>query len=291
MTPTERVKAGLSAVSDKFKQTQGQPGGIRSIAPSARAASYSDPVERMRGRYFDNRQDVSRDRLERRLAQQQELQKFKLTEMKPVAGTGGTLMQSRTPGGMSLAEKQMQLAKKYGPTLGELGSDIRYAGSSMARGLTDTIQQGNFGILGIAKNLFNQVKNKAAQTKNFLGEQVSKLSDIDLEIFKNRNNYKKVSQKPELQNIYRLEEDEKSALQTQNILGNQISTMENLQVSGLNATQQSVYNVLRNSGQPHEVAFSQATAQFVDNRPLQEKLQDLQNNSNNMYNSGILSDR
>jgi hypothetical protein len=66
MTPTQRVQAGLSAVSDKFKQTQGQPGGIRSIAPSARAASYTDPVERMRGKYFDNRQDVSRDRLERR---------------------------------------------------------------------------------------------------------------------------------------------------------------------------------------------------------------------------------
>ncbi len=250
-----------------------------------------DRREQTRRDFFKGREDVSSNRLDRRQIQDDLEKNFIATQMKPVENTGGTLLQKRDPSSMGLSEYRQMVANKYGPTPREVFGDMGRGLGSMARGLTDTIQQGNFGILGIAKNLFNQVKNKATQTKNFLGEQVSKLSDIDLEIFKNRNNYNKVSQKPELQNVYRLEEDEKSALQTQNILGNQISNMENLQVSGLNATQQSVYNVLRNSGQPHEVAFSQATTQFIDNRPLQEKLQNLQNSSNNMYNSGILSDR
>jgi len=239
-----------------------------------------DRREQTRRDFFKGREDVSSNRLDRRQIQDDLEKNFIATQMKPVENTGGTLLQKRDPSGMGLSEYRQMVANKYGPTPREVFGDMGRGLGSMVGGFADRIQQGNFGVLGIAKNLFNQVKNKAAQTKNFLGEQVNKLSDIDLEIFKNRNNYKKVSQKPELQNIYRLEEDEKSALQTQNILGNQISTMENLQVSGLNATQKSVYNVLRNSGQPHEVAFSQATAQFVDNRPLQEKLQDISTASN-----------
>lgn len=195
MTPTQRVQAGLSAVSDKFKQTQGQPGGIRSVAPSARAASYTDPVERMRGKYFDNRQDVSRDRLERRLAQQQQNVFDRLTMFKPVQGSSN-LLQSRTPGGPSIADVQMQTAMKYGPTLREIGSDIAYATGKTAGALGQKFAAGELGIMGIVKGLYEQFTNRAAQAKNFLGDQVNKLSDIDLEFLKNEDKYNFMSKKP-----------------------------------------------------------------------------------------------
>ena len=79
----------------------------------------------MRGKYFDNRQDVSRDRLERRLAQQQENVFNRLTMFKPVEGVSN-LLQSRTPGGPSIADVYETSARKYGPTLSEIGSDIGY---------------------------------------------------------------------------------------------------------------------------------------------------------------------
>ena len=144
MTPTQRVQAGLSAVSDKFKQTQGQPGGIRSVAPSARAVSYTDPVERMRAKYFDNRQDVSRDRLERRLAQQQENVFNRLTMFKPVEGVSN-LLQSRTLGGPSIADVYEASARKYGPTLSEIGSDIGYGFKQVGSALGQKVMAGEFG--------------------------------------------------------------------------------------------------------------------------------------------------
>lgn len=50
MTPTERVKAGKSALSEKFKSSQrGQPGGISSISSGARKAAYQN-IERGRAK-------------------------------------------------------------------------------------------------------------------------------------------------------------------------------------------------------------------------------------------------
>jgi hypothetical protein len=82
------------------------------------------------------RKDVSDDRLDRRLKQAQELAKFKREETKPVYTTSGSIVkgltQRRTPESMDLAQKQMQLANKYGPTLSEIASDISYALVNMA---------------------------------------------------------------------------------------------------------------------------------------------------------------
>lgn len=69
MTPTERVQKGFSALPDNFKQTQGQPGGIRSIAPQSRVESYKQlqpygPAA-TREKYFGDR-FVPTERLERR---------------------------------------------------------------------------------------------------------------------------------------------------------------------------------------------------------------------------------
>jgi hypothetical protein len=146
-------KKSYASMSNK-----GQPGGIKSIAPSARAASYSDPVEKMRGKYFDNRQDVSRDRLERRLAQQQENIFNKLTMFKPVEGTGGTLLQSRTPGGPSIADVYAASARKYGPTPSELLSDIKYGAGKMFKGLGDFVLSG-----GVTGKIFQTAKDLLTQ--------------------------------------------------------------------------------------------------------------------------------
>ena len=143
-SPWERMKAKQSALPSGYKGPQ--PGGITSVAPSARATYYSDPVEKMRGKYFDNRQDVSRDRLERRLAQQQENIFNRLTMFKPVEGTGGTLLQSRTPGGPSIADVYEASAREYGPTPSELLSDIKYGAGKMFKGLGDFVLSG--GVTG-----------------------------------------------------------------------------------------------------------------------------------------------
>ena len=160
-SPWAQAKAGqkISAPKQsKYHGYQGQSGGIKSIAPSARAASYSDPVEKMRGKYFDNRQDVSRDRLERRLAQQQENTFNKLTMFKPVEGTDGTLLQSRTPGGPSIADVYAASARKYGPTPSELLSDIKYGAGKMFKGLGDFVLSG-----GVTGKIFQTAKDLLTQ--------------------------------------------------------------------------------------------------------------------------------
>lgn len=129
-SPWERAKAKESYKDLKSSMPQGQAGGIGSTSSSSRKDYYQDPVERMRGKYFDNREDISRDRLERRLAQQQEYDLFKLTQMKPVSGASN-LYQSRTPGGTTLADKAQELAMKYGPTPSEIAGDIGYGASKM----------------------------------------------------------------------------------------------------------------------------------------------------------------
>lgn len=151
-SPWERMKAKQSALPSGYKGPQ--PGGITSVAPSARATYYSDPVEKMRGKYFDDRQDVSRDRLERRLAQQQENIFNRLTMFKPVEGTGGTLLQSRTPGGPSIADVYEASALKYGPTPSELLSDIKYGAGNLFKGLGNFVTSG-----GLTGALFRGVKD------------------------------------------------------------------------------------------------------------------------------------
>ena len=155
-SPWERMKAKQSALPSGYKGPK--LGGITSVAPSARATYYSDPVEKMRGKYFDNRQDVSSDRLERRLAQQQENIFNRLPMFKPVEGTGGTLLQSRTPGGPSIADVYEASARKYGPTPSELLSDIKYGAGEIFKGLGDFVLSGGVTgkILQGAKDLLTQ---------------------------------------------------------------------------------------------------------------------------------------
>ena len=116
-----------------------------------------------RREYFKGRPDISDDRLDRRLKLAQEEKAF-ISTLKPVEGTGGTLLQEQAPvfnpmtgryERTTLADKRMQLANKYGPTFAELASDMGYAIGSMARGAGDILQSGSFGILGAIKGIDN----------------------------------------------------------------------------------------------------------------------------------------
>jgi len=83
---------------------------------------------------------------------------------------------------MDLADKQMQLAKKYGPTLREIGGDFMYGLGQFTSALGDRLQQGNIGLLGIVKNVGNYLFNKT-------NEDYDKLNDVEKEVFENPNKY------------------------------------------------------------------------------------------------------
>ena len=69
-----------------------------------------------RREYFGGRQDVSDDRLDRRLKQAQELAKFKREETKPVYTTSGSIVkgltQRRTPESMDLGLSSLQCGRR-----------------------------------------------------------------------------------------------------------------------------------------------------------------------------------
>ena len=133
---------------------QGQAGGMKSISPGARAMSYTDPVERVRAELFDNRQDVSRNRLQRRLDQRQGNLLDSLTMFKPVSGSSN-LLQSTVPGGPTIAETQAERARQFGPTLKEIMSDINYGAGQIAQGLAEK----GTPLMNLLKNIYGGVQN------------------------------------------------------------------------------------------------------------------------------------
>ena len=136
------------------------PGGGQSSAPSPSSFAPSPRQaqdqsmqllqqrrDQTRRNFFDNRQDVSNNRLDRRQIQADLINQFKNKQMERVGDTGridpitgqltGALFQSRTPGGPTLADESMRLANMYGPTLKEIGSDIGYGFSQIGKGLAE----------------------------------------------------------------------------------------------------------------------------------------------------------
>lgn len=174
---------------ESFKsQSFSSPKRTTSIPSGAADANRRLAAERQqtREKFFDNRQDVSANRLDRRLKQAQEEKDF-ISTLKPVEGTGGTLLQEQAPvfnpmtgryERTTLADKRMQLANKYGPTFAELASDMGYAFGSMARGAGDILQSGSFGILGAIKGIANYALDKA-------NKGYDKLNDVQKYIFDN----------------------------------------------------------------------------------------------------------
>jgi len=160
-------------------------------------------IARARKEFFPDRPDVSDDRAFRRMQSADQLQSFKNRFTKPVQGSSN-LLQMTADAPRSLAEESMRLTRKFGPTFREIGSDIAFGIGSIAKGVGDRIQSGNFGLLGIAKDLYNRATGA-------LRSGVDKLSSVDLEILKNKDKYNFVSNKPKLQGIEQLEVDAKLA--------------------------------------------------------------------------------
>ena len=139
--------------------------------------------QQTREKYFDNRQDVSSNRLDRRLLQDQLYEEFKAdpTKTKLVKGSSN-LYQAATPGGMLLAEKQMELANKYGPTFSEIASDVTYAGGKLLGALGERAMSGGLGIFGAIKGVANYALDKA-------NKGYDKLNSVQQEIFDNPDKY------------------------------------------------------------------------------------------------------
>lgn len=95
-----------------------------------------DRREQTRKEFFKGREDVSPNRLDRRQIQADLYEQFKSdpTKTKKVAGN---LYQAAQPGGMTLAQYNEELAKRYGPTLSEIGGDIRYGLGNILQGFAE----------------------------------------------------------------------------------------------------------------------------------------------------------
>ena len=129
--------------------------------------------------FFDGRQDVSNERLDRRKKQADEYVAFKTdpTKTKLVEGTTN-LFQAATPGGKTLAQKEQELAFKYGPTFSEIASDVTYATGKVVGALGEKALSGGLGFLAVARDLVNYATDKG--NKNY-----DKLNDVEKEIYDN----------------------------------------------------------------------------------------------------------
>ena len=129
--------------------------------------------------FFDGRQDVSNERLDRRKKQADEYVAFKTdpTKTKLVGGTTN-LFQAATPGGKTLAQKEQELAFKYGPTFSEIASDVTYATGKVVGALGEKALSGGLGFLAVARDLVNYATDKG--NKNY-----DKLNDVEKEIYNN----------------------------------------------------------------------------------------------------------
>jgi len=122
---------------------RGRPTNVAGLKKSQQAAKESRARivdkfrEDTRNTLFDGRQDVSNERLDKRRLQQKAEDRFIRTKMKDdVEGLEGAL-QLNTPGGKTLAERRMELARQYGPTLSEIGSDVRFGLTNLAQGFKE----------------------------------------------------------------------------------------------------------------------------------------------------------
>lgn len=133
MTPTQRVQAGLSAVSDKFKKAYGQPGGMSSISSKAKKDAF-DNIQR--GKFFKGR-DVGEDRLRRRIKQDTLERQFKDRFTRDAGGSKTNLLQMTPDAPRSLAAERERLANILGPTPSEIFSDIGFGLGNIFQGFAE----------------------------------------------------------------------------------------------------------------------------------------------------------
>jgi len=140
-------------------------------------------IARGRKEFFSDRPDVSDDRALRRIKQADELQRFKTPVLDSSGNVVKGLTQARTPGGKTLAQKEQELAFKYGPTFREIASDIGYGLGSIAKGVAEK----GVGVTAIVRAVGDYFSNKASEAYN-------NLNDVQKEIADNENKYTFASQ-------------------------------------------------------------------------------------------------
>jgi hypothetical protein len=179
--PTGVNRPGYSS-SPSPKPSFSAPTGINrpGLSPSQGGGGI-DPLQETRQNFFDNRYDVSTDRLQRR--RQQDLQDELFREMftKPVQGSSN-LLQMTADAPMSLSDFRMQLANKLGPTPSELMGDARYAFGSMAQGLAEK----GTPMMNLAKSLFGGVQNffgnQIDNAKGFFADQMASQNQFNQQL-------------------------------------------------------------------------------------------------------------
>lgn len=196
------------------------------MSPGERKArtGFAAPKQDLAKQFFKG--PVSDDRLRRRLQQDREERAF-INTLKPVAGTGGTLLQEQAPTfnpmtgryeRTTLAQKRQQLANIYGPTPAEVLSDIGFGIRSIAGGLADKVTAGEFGIFGLAKGLYEKFSSNAAKAKDALVQGFDKLTSVEQEVAKDPNKYPKMSSHPRIQGIKDIEEYQMTELDKANLI-------------------------------------------------------------------------
>lgn len=143
----------------QFNQSQ----GISVFAPSGPTARQAQDQsmqllqqrrDQTRRDFFNNRQDISDNRLDRRQIQKDLMDQFRDTQMRDVVGATG-LKQSIVPGGPTMADRSMELARMYGPTLPEIGSDIKFGFSRFA----DAVKEKGTPLMSLLKDIYGGVQS------------------------------------------------------------------------------------------------------------------------------------
>ena len=235
MAPPRRRPAQKKATfSSPAAMAQAQRG-----AESQSMKALQDRREQTRKDFFKGRPDIPASRLDNRQIQSDLYEKFK--QGLTIAPGTTNLYQEQAPvfnpmtgryERTTLADKAQELAFKYGPTPREVLGDIGYGIRSIGAGLGEKISQGRFGIMGIAKDLYEQFTNSATKAKDALVKGVEKLSDIDLEILKNKDQYKFLSKKPEIQEVENLQNTQMTEFDKANIIRQGIEQLETTPVTG-----------------------------------------------------------
>ena len=220
MAPPFAQKTG--SVSPQSTRSSGPPG----LTSSRRAGPPTPPGksgteilkdldrEITRKTFFDNRPDISDDRLDRRLQQDKEERDF-ISTLRTAGGSPTNLLQEEAPvfnpmtgkyERTTLAQKRQQIANKYGPTFNEIMSDVTYAGGKTLGALGERALSGGLGFLGAMNEVVKYATSKARDGYN-------KLNDVQKEIADNKDKYSRTYNG--LPAIYSMNNNERLALEAQ----------------------------------------------------------------------------
>ena len=126
-------------------------------SPKALEQREKKQLQAVRDKFFSGRDatQVSDDRAFRRLTQDRAEQNFKDRFTKPAGGSKTNLLQMTPDAPRSLAAERERLANLYGPTLGEIGSDMRFGLGRIAQDFKDR----GAPAVRLIKDLYEKGKN------------------------------------------------------------------------------------------------------------------------------------